>query len=203
VDCRDRGWHRLGRHRPDSCRPESEFVGRSLQKAEREGAAAGLSGHGASAVPAARPDHRMAAGKSRSALTRECRATGGAGRRPGGRTAMRQRPTAAAGGAGRLRQHQAVPHLPPDRQRRRAGAVLRLASGDAPAGRRPGTGHPLDHPARRFIHRHRADWHRASRPEDPEAPDRPRLALAAEDAGPDEVRRDERQVDLPSLGGSR
>jgi hypothetical protein len=33
-----------------------------------------------------------------------------------------------------------------------------------------------------------ADWHRANRPEDPEAPDRPRLALGNEDAGPDEVR---------------
>jgi hypothetical protein len=44
VDCRDHGWHRIGRHRPNSCPPESEFVGRSLQKGEREGAAAGLSG---------------------------------------------------------------------------------------------------------------------------------------------------------------
>jgi magnesium-transporting ATPase (P-type) len=53
------------------------------------------------------------------------------------------------------------------------------------------------------IRRHRADRHRGDRPEDPEAPDRRRLALAETDAVPDEVRRDERQVDLPSLGGSR
>jgi len=33
VDCRDHGWHRIGRHRPNSCPPEPEFVGRSLQKA--------------------------------------------------------------------------------------------------------------------------------------------------------------------------
>jgi hypothetical protein len=43
----------------------------------------------------------------------------------------------------------------------------------------------------------------ANGPEGPEAADRPRLALADDDAGPDEVRGDERQVDLPSLGGSR
>jgi magnesium-transporting ATPase (P-type) len=53
------------------------------------------------------------------------------------------------------------------------------------------------------IRRHRAIRHPANRPDDPEAPDRPRLALADEHAAPDEVRRDERQVDLPSLGGSR
>jgi magnesium-transporting ATPase (P-type) len=53
------------------------------------------------------------------------------------------------------------------------------------------------------IRRHRVDRHRARGPDDPEPSDRPRLALAGEDAGPDEVRRDERQVDLPSLGGSR
>jgi P-type Ca2+ transporter type 2C len=53
------------------------------------------------------------------------------------------------------------------------------------------------------IRRHTVDRHPANRPKDPEPSDRPRLALAGEDAGPDEVRRDERQVDLPSLGGSR